>query len=138
MSDARRIQWKWVLLGGFLAELTVLAIFFLLLFAAMAAGAPEIAAPMSTLDYIDALVMSFLSMLVFAVWVGKRLDSGFVLHGVLIGAFGLVLFNAIWFVGAGTLAQPVPYVVAHVLKLVGGAVGGMIAERRHNRALAST
>ena len=138
MSGARRIRWKWVLLGGFLAELTVLAIFFLLLFAAMAAGVPEIAHPMSTLDYIDALVMSFVSMLVFTIWVGKRLDSAFVLHGLLIGAFGIVLFNVMWFAGAGTLAQPVLYVVAHGLKIVGGIVGGLIAEKRHRRALTVT
>ena len=63
---------------------------------------------MTTLDYIDAIVMSFVSMLVFTVWVGKRLDSAFVLHGVLIGAFG-----------------------------IGGIAGGLIAERRHRRAAAA-
>jgi hypothetical protein len=138
MGGARRIRWKWVFLGGFLAELTVLAIFFILLFAAMAAGVPEIAQPMSTLDYIDALIMSFASMFVFTVWVGKRLDSAYVLHGVLIGAFGILLFNLMWFAGTGTLAQPALYVVAHGLKVVGGIVGGLIAEKRYRGTIAAT
>lgn len=129
------IRWKWVVIGALLAEATVLVVFFLLLFAAMAAGVPEIAAPMTTLDYIDAMVMSFVSMLVFAIWIGTRLDSGFVLHGALMGGFAALLFTVMWIATTGTFAQPALYVVAHVLKVVGGIVGGRIAEKRHrNRA----
>jgi len=131
------IRWKWIVIGALLAELTVLAIFFLLLFAAMAAGVPEIAAPMTTLDYIDAMVMSFASMLVFAIWIGKRLDSAFVLHGALMGGFAALLFTVMWIATTGTFAQPALYVVAHVLKVVGGIVGGKIAEKRHNRRVTS-
>ena len=137
MSDARRIRWKWILVGGLLAEVTVMAIFFLLLLAAMAAGVPEIAQPMTTLDYIDAMVMSFVSMLVFTIWVGKRIDSAFVLHGVLIGTFGILLFTVMWIGTTGSLAQPALYVVAHGLKIAGGIAGGLIAERRHRRAVAA-
>jgi hypothetical protein len=136
MSETRRIRWKWIIVGAFLAELTVMAIFVLLLLAATAAGVPEIAAPMTPLDYIDAMVMSFVSMLVFTVWVGKRIDSAFVLHGVLIGAVGILLFTVMWVGTTGTFAQPALYVVAHGLKIVGGVVGGLIAERRYRRALA--
>src|SRR5262245_44625916 len=136
MSDAGRIRWKWIVLGAFLAELSVIAIFFLLLLAAMAAGVPEIAAPMTPLDYVDAMVMSFVSMLVFAVWVGKRIDSAFVLHGALIGAFGALLFTVMWIGTTGALARPALYVVAHGLKMVGGIAGGLIAERRHRRIVA--
>ena len=138
MSAAPRIRWKWIIIGAVLAEATVIAIFFLLLFAAMAAGVPEIARPMTTLDYIDAMVMSFLSMLVFTIWVGKRIDSAFVLHGVLIGAFGILLFCVMWDATTGSLAQPALYVVAHVLKVLGGIAGGLIAKTRNQRALAGT
>jgi hypothetical protein len=138
MSDASRIRWKWIIVGGFLAELTVIAIFFLLLLAATAAGVPEIAAPMTPLDYIDAMVMSFVTMLVFTIWVGKRIDSAFVLHGVLIGAFGILLFTVMWVGTTGTFAQPALYVVAHGLKIAGGIAGGLIAEKRHARVLTAT
>jgi hypothetical protein len=59
LSDIHRIHWKWIVVAGLLAEAAVFAIFFLLLFVATLAGAPEVARPMSTLDYIDAMVSSY-------------------------------------------------------------------------------
>jgi hypothetical protein len=131
----RNIHWKRIVVAGFLAEASVLAGFFLLLFAAMAAGVPQIARPMGTLDYIDALVSSFAMVFLFTLWVGKRLESGFVLHGVLIGVFGILLFSIMWLATTRSLAQPPLYVVAHVLKVLGGIAGGLVAERRQRHIL---
>jgi hypothetical protein len=131
----RRIHWKWIVVAGFLAEATVLAVFFLLLFAATAAGVPGIARPMGTLDYIDALVSSFGMVFLFTLWVGKRLESAFVLHGVLIGVFGVLLFGIMWLATTRSLAQPPLYVVAHVLKVLGGIAGGLVAEKRQRHIL---
>jgi len=69
---------------------------------------------------------------------GKRIDSAFVLHGALIGIFGILLFTVMWIGTTGSLAQPALYVVAHGLKIVGGIVGGLIAERRHSRGASAT
>src|SRR5215216_4199319 len=118
MSAMRRIHWKWILLAGFFAEATVFAVFFLLLFVATVAGVPEIARPMSPLDYVDALVSSFAVVFLFTLWVGKRIESAFVMHGVLIGVLGILLFGVIWLAIAGSLAQPPLYVAAHVLKVL--------------------
>jgi hypothetical protein len=131
----RNIHWKRIVVAGFLAEASVLAGFFLLLFAAMAAGVPQIARPMGTLDYIDALVSSFAMVFLFTLWVGKRLESGFVLHGVLIGVFGILLFSIMWLATTRSLAQHPLYVVAHVLKVLGGIAGGLVAERRQRHIL---
>jgi hypothetical protein len=136
MTAMRQIRWKWVLLAGLLAEITVLALFFLLLLGATLAGVPEIAAPMSTLDNIDAMVSSFATMFLFTLWAAKRIDSALVLHGALIGVFGIILFSILWVSTAGPLgAQPWPYLVAHALKVVGGIAGGLVAERRRRRAV---
>jgi hypothetical protein len=132
----RHIHWKLILIAGLSAEATVFAIFFLLLFAAAAAGVPGIARPMGTLDYIDAIVSSFATVFLFTLWVGKRIESGFVLHGVLIGVFGIVLFGIMWIATTRSLSQPVLYVVAHGLKIVGGIAGGLVAEKRKRRLLA--
>jgi hypothetical protein len=131
----RRIHWKRIVVAGFLAEATVLAVFFLLLFAATAAGVPEIARPMGTLDYIDALVSSFAMVFLVTLWVGKRIESGFVLHGVLIGMFGILLFSIMWLATTRSLAQPPLYVVAHFLKVLGGIAGGLVAEKRQRHIL---
>ena len=134
----RRIDWKRIVVAGFLAEATVFAIFFLLLFAATVAGVPEIARPMGTLDYIDAMVSSFAMVFLFTLWVGRRIDSAFVMHGVLIGVLGILLFGIIWIATTGSFAQPPLYVVAHVLKILGGIAGGLVAEKRKRRVLPVT
>ena len=133
MSAMRRIRWRRVIAAAFLAEAAILAVFFLLLFAAMLAGVPEIAAPMSTLDNIDALVSSFLMFFLLTRWAAKRIDSDFVLHGALIGLTGAVLFTVLWISTTGSLEQPLPYVGAHILKVLGGITGGVVARNRQQR-----
>ncbi len=130
MSVIRRIRWKWVLAAGLLSEVVVLAIFFLLLFAFTIAGVPGIARPMGTLDNVDALVSSFAMVFLFTLWVGKRIEGDFVLHGALIGVVGALLFTGLWIATTPVLAQPPLYVLAHVLKVLGGICGGLLAKRR--------
>jgi len=135
MSAIRRIRWKWVLAAGFLAEVVILAVFFLLLLGATLAGVPEIAQPMSTLDNVDALVSSFVMFFLLTLWAGKRLESDFVLHGALVGAVGVLLFSALWLAttDGSLLDQPLPYVAAHVLKVLGGITGGLVVNKRRQR-----
>lgn len=135
MNAIRRIHWGRIVVAGFLAEAAVFAVFFLLLIGATLAGVPDLARPMSTLDYVDALVSSFVMVFLFTLWIGKRIESGFVLHGILIGVVGVVLFGIVIFTTTGTLAQPALYVVAHFLKILGGIAGGLVAERRRRRVV---
>jgi hypothetical protein len=122
-------------IAGFLSEVAVFAIFFLLLITAALAGVPEVARPMSTLDYIDALMSSFVTVFLFSLWVGKRIKSGFALHGALVGVVGILLFTIMWVATTRSLAQPPVYVVAHLLKVLGGITGGFVVERRRRRVL---
>ena len=135
MSAMRQIHWGRIVIAGFLAEATVFTLFFSLLLAATLAGVPELASPMSTLDYIDALVSSFASIFFFTLWVGRRIESGFVLHGVLVGMVAMLLFLCLIFGFQGSVEQPPLYWVAHGLKLLGGLAGGLVAERRRSRAV---
>jgi hypothetical protein len=133
MSVIRRIHWKWIVAAGLLSEVVVMAVFFLLLLAATVAGVPDIARPMSPLDNVDAVVSSFAMMFLFTLWVGKRIDADFVLHGALIGVFGALLFTVMWISTTGALAQPFWYVVAHVMKVLGGICGGFLVKRCKQR-----
>jgi hypothetical protein len=49
-----------------------------------------------------------------------------ILHGILVGLFATLLYVCL------TLSRPEPlaYLFAHVLKILGGAAGGFVAERR--------
>jgi hypothetical protein len=119
-----------VLAAALLAEAAILAIFFLLLGVAFLFGVPEVAAPMSTLDNIDAIVSSFVMMYLMTLWLGKRIDSDFVLHGALVGLTAVFLFTIMWIGTTDAIAQPLPYVVAHGMKVLGGIAGGLVVKQR--------
>ena len=135
MSVVQRIHWRWVVAAAFLSEVVVIAVFFLLLMVATLAGVPAMAAPMSPLDNVDAMVSSFAMVFLFTLWVGKRIDGDYVLHGALVGGVAALLFTALWVATTPSFAQPPAYVAAHVLKVLGGICGGLLARRR-KRALA--
>src|SRR5437867_3495346 len=110
-----QLRWGRVLVGGFLAELLVFAIVFpvLYLFGQRAFLASIL---------IASAVMPF----IFAGWVGRGIESRFVLHGALVGLVaGLIYMGIAW-----GQQQPLLYKIAHGLKIVGGAAGGVVASRR--------
>lgn len=86
---------------------------------------------------VAAVVGSFVLPLVFAMWVGSRSQSRFVLQGFLIGLVAMLIYlgllGAVRAFGPPEPAQPFAYEVAHVLKLLGGAIGGLIAARQARR-----
>jgi hypothetical protein len=104
-----------VLVGGFLAEALVFAIVFpvLYLFGQRAFLASIL---------IASAVMPF----IFAIWVGRRIESGFVLHGGLVGLVAALIYMGL----AWGQPQPRLYKIAHGLKVVGGMAGGVVASRR--------
>jgi hypothetical protein len=130
MSHTRRIHWRLVLLAGFLAEVGMMVLFLLFLAVAALAGVPELAQPESTFDLINAMVSGFLMMFLFTLWVGRRIESGFVAHGALIGIVGALLFTILIFALTGSLEQHPLYFVAHGLKVIGGITGGVVASKR--------
>jgi putative membrane protein (TIGR04086 family) len=74
---------------------------------------------------------SFIACFFAALWVARKIDSRFILHGTLVGVVAALIYLAL------TRAQPEPfaYIVAHALKLLGGAFGGFIAQRRQSPSL---
>ena len=69
---------------------------------------------------------SFVVCFLGALWACRRVESRFVLHGVLVGAVAALFYIAL----TGFQPEPLAYVIAHVLKLAGGAAGGWVAQRR--------
>jgi hypothetical protein len=116
------LRWGRIVLGGFLAELLLI----LAVIPLQAAGAGEGA--ITSL----AVAGSFIAFIPVAWWLGRRLPRP-VLHGALMGAFAAAIYTTLFFGGRlydpTVPPMPLPYYVAHVLKLAGGAVGGWLAQR---------
>lgn len=114
MASSSRIHWVRILIGGFLAEVSVIAFVIpvSLLFGK------------HSLPY-SAPVASMVACFLFAIWVARRADSNFVLQGALVGVVATLIYIGL------TRGQPEPiaYIVAHALKILGGAVGGLVAAR---------
>jgi len=119
MNTSGGIRWLRVLLAGFLAEVLVIA---LVIPFALLLGK-------NTLTY-TAPAASLLACFVFAIWVGRSLNSRFVLHGVLVGVVATLIYVALTRGGP----EPPAYLFAHALKLLGGAAGGLVAARRQKPA----
>src|SRR5262249_44493641 len=67
-----------------------------------------------------------LAAFALGLWVARKVPERRVLHGALVGTVAMLIY-----VGMG-LGQPEPvaYIVAHALKVVGGAAGGFVALKR--------
>lgn len=109
------IQWGRVVLAAFLMEVVLFAIAIPLFLSGLGRTLVYVVPP-------AALIATF----AVTVWQGSRIKANFVLHGVLIGLVGTLMYIAL------TRAQPEPwqYWVAHALKVIGGAAAGMILARR--------
>ena len=121
MNDAK-VRWGRVIAGGLLAEVA-------LIIAIVPIGlklGPLPGDAGETFLHYTAGPGSFLFCFLGALWVGRKLESRFVLHGVLVGVVAALFYIAL------TELQPEPlaYIIAHVLKLAGGAAGGFVAQRR--------
>ena len=109
------IQWGRVLLAAFLMELILFAI----------------AIPLNLVGATRAELYSlppaaFIATFAVTVWLGRRIASRPVLHGVLIGVAGTLTY-----VGLSRGApEPWQYILGNALKVVGGALGGVVLARR--------
>jgi hypothetical protein len=113
-----RIHWKRVVAGGFLAE----AALFALVIPVYRIWGQH---PLLYVVPPGAFVACFL----LGLWVGRPLDSRFILHGALVGVVATLIYVAL------TLGRPEPvaYLLAHGLKTLGGAAGCAVAGRRTAR-----
>jgi hypothetical protein len=111
----KNIRWGWILLGGFLAEV---AIFVIVIPLSLLAGQESL--------LYSAPPASFAVTFVFGIWVARKASERRVLHGTLVGVVAMLIY-----VGMSLgRPEPIAYVIAHVLKVLGGAGGGLIMMRR--------
>jgi putative membrane protein (TIGR04086 family) len=116
------MRWGRILAGGFLAELALVI-----------AVLPGFFLNNQTLVIWIAVIGSPVTTFLAALWVARRLDSRFVLHGALAGAVAMLIYLALLAAAGQIQAQPPIYWLAHGLKILGGAAGGAVAAGRPAR-----
>jgi hypothetical protein len=124
MAGTNQYFWGRAVLYGLLTEAILIAAFVALMSAGVARD----------VDTGVAVVGSFALPLVFAMLLGRRLRTAFVVHGFVIGLTAFVIFMAMYEAqrafGPPVEPQPIAYWVAHALKFAGGMLGGVMAQRR--------
>jgi putative membrane protein (TIGR04086 family) len=120
------VRWLRVILAGFLAEVALVVVAIPLYFFPDRTTALNLGIPPA----------SFLVLVLFGWWAARGASRLQVLNGFLAGLAGVVLYLCLILVGAAFTHQPIwaamtpAYLLAHALKLAGGALGGWLAGRR--------
>lgn len=135
-----RIRWARVIAAAVLSEVGVISV----LFAAIA-GYMAVAPAMTDAQYASlgedvgyyvaptaGAVMTILAVL----WATRRLTSGFILHGVLVGVLSVVL--TVGFIFGARPDHRVMYIIAFGLRILGGYAGGVAAQWMFNTRTART
>jgi putative membrane protein (TIGR04086 family) len=126
-SAAPSIRWRRVLLAGFLAEVALIVVAVPLFFLPNSQTALNLGVPPA----------SFAVLVLFGWWAARGAPRSRVLNGMLAGLAGVLLYLCLGVVSAlATHRDPwasltPAYILAHLLKLAGGAVGGWLAGRRN-------
>jgi putative membrane protein (TIGR04086 family) len=120
------IRWFRDLLAGFLAEVALIVVAIPLYFLSNSQTALNLGIPPA----------SFVVLVAFGYWAARGAPRSHVLNGFLAGLAGVLLYVALTAVGAAATHQDFSaslrpaYLLAHALKLAGGAVGGWLAARK--------
>jgi hypothetical protein len=109
-----QLRWAWILLGGFLVELVTFA---LVIPISLLAGRQSLLYTAPPGSLVTSVAFGFL--------VARKAPDRPVVHGILVGLVAVLFFVGLSRAGP----EPSAYVIAHVLKLLGGAAGGYIAFR---------
>ena len=119
MSISTRVRWLRVLIGGLFVEASLFAVVI-----------PVLKISGQHAFYVVP-VASFAMCFVFGLWVGRRVESRFVLHGMLVGIVATLLYVGM----TRAHSEPFAYLLAHGLKVLGGAAGGFVAGHRREAAV---
>ena len=132
---ARGLRWGRALLAAFLAEVALVAIA-APIYAGMGAASTH------ALNIVIPLA-SFVAFLAAGYWSALPVPGRGMVQGALTGVWAVVLYIALGLVaslfvrGTGVVdGFTTPYLNAHALKVIGGAIGGWLVSRKAERPFA--
>jgi putative membrane protein (TIGR04086 family) len=115
MSTSTRILWLRIVSGGVLVEVALFAVAILLY---------SVPNGMTALLY-TVVPLCLIATFFAGLWVARKAGGRFILHGLLVGVVAALLYEAM----SWKVTLPTAYIVGNLLKLVGGAAGGLVAQK---------
>jgi putative membrane protein (TIGR04086 family) len=123
-----KINWGRVVNAGLVAEILLLLVYQLVV----------LGYGRGTASTVTVVVGCFIFMLVGALWVGRKIESRFLLHGLLVGVVAVAYYVVRSLPDVLSGQYPMNYwlaaVYGHTPKLLGGLAGGYLAGRRKAKA----
>lgn len=126
----RNIRWVFVALASFIA---LNVSWYGLQGIRILLGYDPVAPSPTTVTFVSVFLLWLTTVLAVAGWiVARTARSHRVLHGLLVGVGTVLIYEIVTTVNG--LREPVGslYIVAHAVKILGGAMGGWFAARRHS------
>jgi hypothetical protein len=123
-----KINWGRLINAGLIAEISLLFVFQMAIYLQ----------GRGLTSRIIVVLGSFLFMLVAALWVGRKIESHFLLHGLLVGVVAVIYYVIESLPNVLNGQYPNYFstaLIGHTPKLLGGIVGGYIAGRRKTKAI---
>ena len=121
-----KLSWGRIVLAALAAEIVLLAILTAITRPLIGSGA----------DSPVVLIGGFALMFLAGSWVAGKVRTRLMLHGVMVGVTSVVFYTVL--APGVTLAVlsngSIVFIMAHLLKILGGAAGGWLAEQRAIRA----
>jgi len=123
------VRWGWIVLGAFVAE--VLGFVLLMCIRMLHGYGPFALDPLSAVGNAAFLIELFLVFMLFGWWVARGARGLVLLNGLLVGVASVLIYEiaARGFAGA-SIPLSAAYLLAHAVKIGGGAAGGWLAARQ--------
>jgi putative membrane protein (TIGR04086 family) len=114
-TSMSQLRWGRIVIGAVLTEVALIALVVPVQMLAGDAAIVYIVAP-----------ACFIATFVFGLWVARKANANFALHGALVGVLASMIYIAL------TWNQTLPLIfhLSHLAKILGGAAGGAFAARR--------
>jgi len=124
----RNVRWVWIVLGAFVAEVLGFAV--LMCIRVLHGYGPFALDPLSSIGNAAFLIELFLVFVLFGWWVARGARELVFLNGLLVGVGAVLIYEIVARGSGASLPLSAAYLLAHAVKIAGGAAGGWIAARQ--------
>jgi len=124
----RNVRWGWIVLAAFVAEVVGFAL--LMCIRVLHGYGPFALDPLSAAGNAAFMIELFLVFVLFGWWVARGARALVLLNGLLVGVAAVLIYEIAARGSGASIPLSTAYLLAHAVKVAGGAAGGWLAARR--------